>query len=127
MQKIDDLRILYRDITGITAPASLRSEMLDKLIDWHLYCIKSGKEQKEAFFYRRGAMEKIDFSVKNAKGQEVLMREWNGKVHIVSRCNNGRFRYGNQTFASLTRVAKEITGGHRSGPAFFRKGWRGEL
>ncbi len=48
----------------------------------------------------------------------ALVREWNGKRHVVLVTSDG-FQYGEQSFASLTQVAKAITGQHRSGPLFF--------
>jgi hypothetical protein len=127
MSNIDEVRIMYRDITGISAPKNLRKRMLEQLIEWHLDCIRNDVCTKEAFFYRRSSLEKIEFGNGKAEKRKVFLREWNGKVHIVQRCANGGFHYGKRTFSSLTRVAKEITGSHRSGPAFFQKSWRGEL
>ena len=47
-----------------------------------------------------------------------LVREWNGIAHIVDIVDGG-FRYRDKTYASLTAIAKEITGAHWSGPRFF--------
>lgn len=48
----------------------------------------------------------------------ALVRDWNGARHVVLVTNDG-FQYGDHTYASLTQVAKAITGQHRSGPLFF--------
>ncbi|MEQ1780147.1 MAG: DUF2924 domain-containing protein [Hyphomonadaceae bacterium] len=47
-----------------------------------------------------------------------LVREWNGAAHVVDTVDGG-FRYKDKTYASLTAIAKEITGAHWSGPRFF--------
>lgn len=47
-----------------------------------------------------------------------LVREWNGVAHVVDIVEGG-FRYRDKTYASLTAIAKEITGAHWSGPRFF--------
>lgn len=47
-----------------------------------------------------------------------LLREWNGKVHSVLITDEGLLM-GDRHFASLSQVAKEITGAHWSGPRFF--------
>ena len=47
-----------------------------------------------------------------------LVREWNGIAHTVDIVENG-FRYREKAYASLTAIAKEITGAHWSGPRFF--------
>ncbi|ATE65517.1 DUF2924 domain-containing protein [Rhizorhabdus dicambivorans] len=47
-----------------------------------------------------------------------LLREWNGKLHTVMVDEDG-FDFNGQRFASLSHVAREITGAHWSGPRFF--------
>ena len=47
-----------------------------------------------------------------------LVREWHGRPHTVTVTENG-FEYAGVSYASLTRVAKKITGAHWSGPRFF--------
>src|SRR5256885_16457848 len=47
-----------------------------------------------------------------------LVREWRGRTHTVSVTNDG-FEYAGNAYASLTKIAHEITGAHWSGPRFF--------
>lgn len=47
-----------------------------------------------------------------------LVREWNGVAHTVDVVEKG-YRYKDKTYASLTAIAKRITGAHWSGPRFF--------
>jgi hypothetical protein len=47
-----------------------------------------------------------------------LVREWRGKTHTVI-VTDGGFEYAGKAYASLTRVAHEITAAHWSGPRFF--------
>lgn len=47
-----------------------------------------------------------------------LLREWNGTVHSVLVTADG-LRFGERDYASLSQIAKEITGAHWSGPRFF--------
>lgn len=54
----------------------------------------------------------------SARAGARLVREWNGIAHIVDVIQGG-FRYKEKTYASLTAIAKEITGTHWSGPRFF--------
>lgn len=46
------------------------------------------------------------------------VREHNGKLHEVTVLDEG-FEYGNESYRSLTEIAKVITGTKWSGPAFF--------
>ena len=47
-----------------------------------------------------------------------LVRDWHGVGHTVTVLDNG-FEYDGQTWASLSAIAKAITGTHWNGPAFF--------
>ena len=47
-----------------------------------------------------------------------LVREWHGRTHTVTVTEDG-FDYAGATYPSLTKVAREITGAHWSGPRFF--------
>ena len=47
-----------------------------------------------------------------------LMREWRGRTHTVLVLEDG-FEHNGQRFASLTQVARAVTGTHWSGPRFF--------
>lgn len=46
------------------------------------------------------------------------MREWHGRTHTVTVTDDG-FEYAGANYASLTEIAKKITGAHWSGPRFF--------
>ena len=47
-----------------------------------------------------------------------FLREWNGVTHVVERSATG-YVWRDQSFASLSAIAKAITGAHWSGPRFF--------
>ena len=48
-----------------------------------------------------------------------LVREWGGESHHVLMEEMGRCAYRGKSFASLSAVARHITGAHWSGPRFF--------
>lgn len=48
-----------------------------------------------------------------------LMREWNGQMHVVTVDDSGTVHWNDQTWKSLSAVARAITGTRWSGPAFF--------
>lgn len=48
-----------------------------------------------------------------------FVREWRGKVHIVTMSNDGRYRWNDRDWNSLSLIARTITGTQWSGPAFF--------
>jgi Protein of unknown function (DUF2924) len=47
-----------------------------------------------------------------------LVREWHGRTHSVIVLD-GAFEFEGQRYGSLTKIAREITGAHWSGPRFF--------
>lgn len=54
----------------------------------------------------------------------VLVRHYDGRDHQVTVANDRSFEYEGRPYASLSVIAREITGTRWSGPAFFglRKG-----
>ena len=48
-----------------------------------------------------------------------LVREWHGKVHIVTVGEDGVIRWNEREWKSLSEIARTITGTRWSGPAFF--------
>lgn len=47
-----------------------------------------------------------------------LVREWNGRTISVEVLEDG-FAYADQTWRSLSEIARHVTGAHWSGPRFF--------
>jgi hypothetical protein len=47
-----------------------------------------------------------------------LLREWNGRTHVVDVTEAG-YLYEGETYRSLSAIARKITGAHWSGPRFF--------
>ena len=47
-----------------------------------------------------------------------LVREWHGRIHSVLVLDDA-FEFEGQRYGSLTKIAREITGAHWSGPRFF--------
>jgi hypothetical protein len=48
-----------------------------------------------------------------------LLREWQGQTYEVTATVDGQFFYRDRTYASLSEIARQITGARWSGPAFF--------
>ena len=53
-------------------------------------------------------------------------RKWHGRTHTVLVLADGGLEHEGRRYASLTRLARAITGAHWSGPRFFglRRGTR---
>lgn len=61
--------------------------------------------------------ERVQIPVPPRPGSR-LMREWNGRMHVVDVVADGYLLDG-KTYRSLSAAAKRITGAHWSGPRFF--------
>ncbi|MEM7701518.1 MAG: DUF2924 domain-containing protein [Pseudomonadota bacterium] len=48
-----------------------------------------------------------------------LVREWNGKIEVVTIGDDGEILWNDREWRSLSEVARAITGTRWSGPAFF--------
>ena len=57
-------------------------------------------------------------STQRIRAGSRLVREWNGRTHIVTVEEEG-FSYAGRNYRSLTAIARAITGAHWSGPRFF--------
>ena len=62
--------------------------------------------------------EKPESGKPNLKPGTRLIREWEGEAHEVTVLEKG-FRWRGQKYASLSPIAREITGTRWSGPRFF--------
>jgi hypothetical protein len=47
-----------------------------------------------------------------------FVREWNGKTIAVTATDSG-FEWNEETYRSLSEIARKVTGAHWSGPRFF--------
>ena len=71
------------------------------------------------------AMERKLQEIANGSAAERLttgtrfVREWRGKVHVVTITEDGCFRWQDKDWSSLSVIARAITGTPWSGPAFF--------
>lgn len=48
-----------------------------------------------------------------------FIREWRGRVHMVTMTEAGRYHWQDRDWSSLSEIARAITGTRWSGPAFF--------
>lgn len=114
-----ELLLRWEQFNGAPAPAGLSTSLLRRGVIYDL--------QAEHYGGLSSAHRKTLLQVAGSKAVSPpatmktgarLVREWNGVAHVVDIVDGG-FRYKDQTYASLTAIAKEITGTHWSGPRFF--------
>jgi hypothetical protein len=109
----------WRSLYGCPPPKYLPLRLIQSAMAW--------EEQARAM---GGIPVKTLRVLRNASGPEqaetittlnvgaVLVREWNGRSYQVSVLEHG-FQMDGKEYASLTAIAKKITGAKWSGPRFF--------
>ena len=109
----------WRKVYGCSPPKHLPLRLIQSALAW--------EEQARAM---GGVPVKTLRTLRNASGPEqvetittlnagaVLVREWNGRSYQVSVLEHG-FQMDGKEYASLTAIAKKITGAKWSGPRFF--------
>jgi hypothetical protein len=136
----DDLAHRWRKIYGCLPPKGARRDFLLRATAWHLQVKRLGNLSPEARRLLRVAMVNAKKQLLVAESNAViveddirvgevkprkrlspgmrLVREWNGRSHIVDVLEEG-FAFEGRLHKSLTAIAQQITGTHWSGPRFF--------
>jgi len=122
---LDQLREAWRDRFNKPAPAYRTRDLLLRAFSYRLESRLHGglslALRRRLDDLARSYEADSDFTPKAAPSIEPgarITREWNGTRHVVEVTEAG-FRYQETNYASLSMIARKITGAHRSGPAFF--------
>lgn len=111
------LRQKWSALTDKPAPR-VSAGLLRLALAWELQAAKNGglphKLQQQL---EQAASGKT--STRDASPGMRLVREWNGKLHVVTIADDGAIQWNGQAWNSLSQVARAITGTRWSGPAFF--------
>ena len=98
-------------------PKHVSRRLLELSAAWHLQCDSFGGPDRELRRLLRGNAGSST-ERQSIKPGTRLVREWNGRTHHVEVLAEG-FRWNDNTYRSLSSIAKAITGSHWSGPRFF--------
>lgn len=114
---LQELRVRWCSLYGLPCPKLRSADLLRRLLAWRLQAEAEGGLDRET---RRILLGK---SRVKAPGPLLtpgvrLSREWRGRVCDVEVVADG-FRYDDKPYASLSEVAREITGVRWNGPRFF--------
>lgn len=111
------LRQRWEDLTGSPAP-SVSPKLLRLALGYRIQADALGGLSRSA--QRRLAQAAGGKSMTQpASAGTKLVREWQGVTHVVTIDETGIIRWNGREWKSLSAVARAITGGHWSGPAFF--------
>ncbi|TCH98162.1 DUF2924 domain-containing protein [Roseococcus sp. SYP-B2431] len=115
----------WERLHGMRAPAALSPDFLQRDIAYRLQADQHGALSADA---RRRLVALANggparareplISTLRIKPGSTLLREWHGRTYTVLALEEG-FEMAGQRFASLSEIARHITGAHWSGPRFF--------
>lgn len=115
----------WERLHGVAAPATLSPDFLQRDIAYRLQADQYGGLSADAR-RRLAALASGDparapqprTTTPRIKPGSTLLREWHGRTYTILALEEG-FEMAGQRFASLSEIARHITGAHWSGPRFF--------
>jgi hypothetical protein len=115
---LDALRRHWRVIFGRRPPADLSKDLLGRMIAWRLQERAFGGLDRESLRFLDSLARHGRSPRRQLKPGTVLVRDYQGQRHTVTVAPNG-FDWQGTTYASLSAIARAITGTAWSGPRFF--------
>ena len=120
-----ELRARWEQVFNRTAPTRARRDLLLRALAYHIQERSEGGLSKST---RRRLAKLAGLNGKNREAMSLhrvqlkpgsrLIREWRGEVHRVTVLDDG-FDWRGNRYASLSQIARAITGARWSGPLFF--------
>ena len=118
---VDSLRTLWRTTFRSSPPPAFSKDILARFLCWHIQEQAFGgldpKTAKHLGGFARGDLSPAD-RPRRLKPGTVLLREYQGERHTVTVVAKG-YVWREATYASLSIIARAITGTAWSGPRFF--------
>jgi len=118
---VDSLRTLWRTTFRSSPPPAFSKDILARFLCWHIQEQAFGgldpKTAKHLGGFARGDRSPAD-RPRRLKPGTVLLREYQGERHTVTVVAKG-YVWREATYASLSSIARAITGTAWNGPRFF--------
>lgn len=116
-----DLLDLWGNLIGSPAPKNLSAPFLRRALAFELQCQAHGGPKARTLDdlgrIAAGSVAHASVGTRLRPGAK-LVREWQGRTWTVEVIEGG-FLMGGKRYASLTALARKITGARWSGPRFF--------
>lgn len=115
----DALLDLWPKVMGGPVPRGMSQGMLRRFLAFEVQAQAGGGLGKA----ERAEIARLASGSAHARADRLaqgsrFLREWNGVTHVVERSEAG-YLWNGEVHASLSAMAKAITGAHWSGPRFF--------
>ena len=114
-----DLKARYQEVLRRPPPPRLSLDLLRRAIAYQLQADWLGglAPKVEKLLQSSSSSRTLNGHRKLEPGSQ-LVREWQGEMHVVDVIEGG-YHWRGERYASLSAVAREITGTQWSGPRFF--------
>lgn len=112
-----ELRLRWTAATGSAAPR-VSPRLLTLALAWELQARAEGGLSRETTRALDQLARGLTRTTAISPGMR-LVREWNGRAHVVTIGEDQVIRWQDREWRSLSEVARAITGTRWSGPAFF--------
>ena len=116
--RLDALRRQWRLVFGRVPPAVLSKDLLGRMIAARLQERAFGGLDRDSLRFLQSLARHERPPRRQLKPGTVLVREYQGRRHIVTTVRDG-FDWQGTTYPSLSAIARAITGTAWSGPRFF--------
>ena len=113
------LKARYQEVLRRPPPPRLSLDLLRRALTYQLQADWLGglSPKVEKLLHSSSSPRALNGHRKLEPGSQ-LVREWQGEMHVVDVVDGG-YRWQGERYASLSAVAREITGTRWSGPRFF--------
>lgn len=118
---IDDVRALWRQTFKSSPPPAFAKDMLGRMLCYHMQEKALGglsRASRRLLDHMGEGKAAIETARRRLKPGTVLVREYQGERHSVVVASDG-FVWRDETYASLSIIARLITGTNWNGPKFF--------
>lgn len=122
---LDELRTLWRTTFRSAPPSGFTKDLVARFICWHIQEQVFGGFDPETTKVLDGYARGNKPVARRLKAGTVLVREYQGERHTVTVVPGG-YVWRENTYASLSTIARAITGTSWNGPRFFGLRTRGE-
>lgn len=113
-----DLRSAWQSLCKAPAPRISRS-LLTMALGYEMQARERGGLTKPARAALAAAISGKAVSTRSTTAGSRLVRSWGGRAYVVEIGEGGIIRWNDQTWTSLSAVARAITRTRWSGPAIF--------
>lgn len=115
---LNDLRSLWRSMFRASPPPAFTKDLIARSISWHIQEQALGGLDRSVTQLLDSLIRADKPRFRRLKPGTVLLREYRGERHTVTVIHDG-YLWREGTYASLSTIARAITGTAWNGPRFF--------